>query len=88
MYNARIEKNIDEEDKKNSMAQVSVIVPEDIYALLAELAEETGRSTSSLCSQYIREGIYKEIDNLNKVGAWRDMVAKRKQFENTPQKQK
>jgi predicted DNA-binding protein len=70
------------------MAQVSVIVPEDIYALLSELVEETGRSTSSLCSHYIREGIYKEIDNLNKVGAWRDMVAKQKQCEHNSQKQK
>lgn len=86
MDNARIERKIDEKDKKNSMAQVSVIVPEDIYGLLAELAEETGRSTSSLCSQYIREGIYKEIDNLNKVEAWRDMVAKRKMLDSHPRK--
>ncbi len=63
------------------MAQVSVILPDDVYGLLAEVAKETGRSTSSLCSDFIKDGVYREIESLNKVEVWRSMIAKRKQRE-------
>lgn len=60
------------------MAQISVIVPDDIQELLAEVAKETGRSVSSICSDYIEEGVYKHVEQLNKVEIWRGQIAKRK----------
>ena len=67
------------QDTVSTMAgQVSVIVPDDLYELLQELAQETNRPLSSLCAAFIREGVYNEIERLNKIESWRGMVAQRK----------
>ncbi len=62
----------------HNMPQVSVVVPDDIQELLTEVAKETGRSISSLCADYIEEGVYKHVEQLNKVEIWRSQIAKRK----------
>lgn len=63
--------------KRTKMAQTSVIIPDDIYALLQQISGETGRSISSLCSDFIKDGVYQEIENLNKVEAWKKTIATR-----------
>jgi predicted transcriptional regulator len=63
--------------KRTNMAQTSVIIPDDIYALLQQIAGETGRSISSLCSDFIKDGVYQEIENLNKVETWKKAIAMR-----------
>jgi predicted transcriptional regulator len=68
------------------MAQISVIVPDDIQELLAEVAKETGRSVSSIASDYIEEGVYKHVEQLNKVEIWRGQIAKRKTKKNVEEK--
>lgn len=60
------------------MAQTSVIIPDDIYALLQQISAETGRSISSLCSDFIKDGVYQEIEHLNKVEAWKKTIATRR----------
>lgn len=63
--------------KHTKMAQTSVIIPDDIYALLQQISGETGRSISSLCSDFIKDGVYQEIENLNKVEVWKKTIATR-----------
>lgn len=60
------------------MPQISVVVSDDIQELLAEVAEETGRSVSSLCADYIEDGVYGHIERLNKVEVWRGQLEKRR----------
>jgi hypothetical protein len=64
--------------KYTKMAQTSVIIPDDIYALLQQISAETGRSISSLCSDFIKDGVYQEIEHLNKVEVWKKTVATRR----------
>ncbi|HAA29980.1 MAG TPA: hypothetical protein DCE56_22690 [Cyanobacteria bacterium UBA8553] len=61
------------------MAQTSVVIPDDIYKLLQLISNETGRSVSGLCSDFIKDGVYREIENLNKVEDWKERLAKKKQ---------
>jgi predicted transcriptional regulator len=60
------------------MAQISVVISDEEFKILSELAKETGRSNSSLAAEWIRRGIYEEISNQNKVEVWRSMVDKRR----------
>jgi predicted transcriptional regulator len=69
--------------KRDDMPQISVIVPDDIQELLSEVAKETGRSVSSLCADYIADGVYGHVERLNKVEVWRGQLAKRKLKANT-----
>ena len=57
------------------MAQTSVVIPDDLYDLLQQMAKVTGRSISSLCSDFIKDGIYKEIESLKKVEEWKQMIS-------------
>ena len=59
------------------MAQTSVTIPDDVYALLNQVSNETGRSISSLIADYAKDGVYNEIENLNKVEVWRKLVRQR-----------
>ena len=61
----------------SKMAQTSVVIPDDIYAVLTQISNETGRSISSLCSDFIKDGVYKEVEALSKVETWRQMVTKK-----------
>ena len=51
--------------------QVSVNISDEEYKLLVEIAEATGRSNSSLAGEWIKNGIYAEVENLSKVEEWR-----------------
>ena len=51
--------------------QVSVNISDEEYKLLTEIAEVTGRSNSALAGEWIKRGIYEEIQNLSKVDEWR-----------------
>ncbi len=51
--------------------QVSVNISDEEYRLLIEISEVTGRSNSSLAGEWIRNGIYAEVENLSKVDDWR-----------------
>lgn len=61
------------------MAQTSVVIPDDLYELLQQISTETGRSISSLCSDFIKDGIYKEIEALQRVEEWRKTVNQKRQ---------
>ena len=58
------------------MAQFSVIVPEDLGELISEISRKSGRSVSSLCADYLQEGAYRHVEQLNKVEAWRNAATK------------
>lgn len=51
--------------------QVSVNISDEEYKLLIEIAEATGRSNSALAGEWIKKGIYEEVQNLSKVDEWR-----------------
>jgi len=57
--------------------QISVTISDEEYQLLSDIAKVTGRSNSALAGEWIRQGLYAEVGNLNKVEVWRNMVAKR-----------
>lgn len=62
-----------------SMAQFSVIVPDDLGELINDISKQTGRSISSLCADYLQEGAYRHVEQLNKVEAWRKEVSLKKE---------
>lgn len=62
-----------------SMAQFSVIVPDDLGELINDISKQTGRSISSLCADYLQEGAYRHVEQLNKVEVWRKEVNLKKQ---------
>ncbi|NER31126.1 MAG: hypothetical protein F6J89_26775 [Symploca sp. SIO1C4] len=68
---------MDPQPKISLMAQFSVIVPDDLGELISEISKQTGRSVSSLCADYLQEGAYRHIEQLNKVEAWRETLAKK-----------
>jgi hypothetical protein len=62
-----------------SMAQFSVIVPDDLGELINDISKQTGRSISSLCADYLQEGAYRHVEQLNKVEIWRKEINLKKQ---------
>ena len=60
------------------MAQFSVVISDEEFKLLTELAQQTGRSNSSLAAEWIRRGLYEEIENQNKAEVWRSLREKRR----------
>lgn len=73
-------------DKDARMAQFSVIVPDDLGELINEISKQTGRSISSLCADYLQEGAYRHVEQLNKVEVWRSQLTERqKTIEKTQQ---
>lgn len=63
--------------KGKHMAQFSVIVPDDLGELIGEISKQTGRSISSLCADYLQEGAYRHVEQLNKVEVWRAQLNER-----------
>jgi hypothetical protein len=63
------------------MASVTVIIPDDLDHVLKMIVQETGRSQSSLCSAWIREGLYREVENLNKIEVYKNLLSKRRKPE-------
>jgi hypothetical protein len=57
--------------------KVSATLPDDLYQLLQELSEDTGRSLSSLIEMFTRAGAYNETEMRNKVEIYRDKRGKR-----------
>ncbi len=66
-------------ESNKSMAQFSVIVPDDLGELINDISKQTGRSISSLCADYLQEGAYRHVEQLNKVEVWRREVNLKKQ---------
>jgi predicted DNA-binding protein len=64
-------------DKDKRMAQFSVIVPDDLGELINQISKETGRSISSLCADYLQEGVYRHVEQLNRVEVWRSQTNER-----------
>ena len=60
------------------MAQISVQVSDQEFELLAELADSSGRSNSSLAAEFIRQGLYREVENRTKVEVYRKMISTEK----------
>ncbi len=58
--------------------QLTIVVPDDIGELIGLIAKETGRSQSGLCADWVKDGAYKEIENLNKVEVYKNLLSKRK----------
>jgi len=65
------------------MPQITVTIPDDIAEVISAIVAETGRSQSSLCASYIQEGVYKHIEQLSKVEAWKSTI-ERKRLSDTP----
>ena len=73
-------------EKDKRMAQFSVIVPDDLGDLISEISKQTGRSISSLCADYLQEGAYRHVEQLNKVEVWRSqLIDRQKSREQTEQ---
>lgn len=63
--------------------QINVTVPDDIADLIDEIIEQTGRTQSSLCSDWIKDGAYKEVEQLKTVEGWRTLRQKSKKVKET-----
>ncbi len=59
------------------MAQVTVSIPDDLAEIISLIVKETGRSQSGLCADWIKDGVYKEVENLNKVEVYKSLLKKR-----------
>ncbi|NET56315.1 MAG: ribbon-helix-helix protein, CopG family [Symploca sp. SIO2E6] len=53
------------------MAQVNTTISDKLNALLDELSELTGISKSSLIAEYVRRGVYQDIDSEAKLAEFR-----------------
>lgn len=60
------------------MPQITVTIPDDIAEVISAIVAETGRSQSSLCASYIQEGVYRHIEQLNKVEAWKSTIEQKR----------
>lgn len=53
------------------MAQVNVTISDKLNEVLGELSELTGMSKSSLIAEYVRRGIYQDVDSESKLAEFR-----------------
>ena len=53
------------------MAQVTSSISDELNQLLTELAEETGIPKSSLIAEYIRRGVYQDVQAQSEVRKYR-----------------
>ena len=58
------------------MAHFSITIPDDIAEVIALLAEDTGRSRSSICSQLVQDGIWIEIERREKYYDYKERLDK------------
>ena len=49
------------------MPQVCFQLSDQLHELLIRLSDKTGNSKSSLCAEFVKEGIYKEIQNQKQI---------------------
>jgi predicted DNA-binding protein len=54
------------------MAQVTSSISDELNQLLTELAEETGIPKSSLIAEYIRRGLYQDVQAQAEVRKYRE----------------
>lgn len=54
------------------MAQVTSSISDELNQLLSELAEETGIPKSSLIAEYIRRGVYQDVQAQGEVRKYRE----------------
>ena len=57
------------------MPQVNSTVSDEINEMLEMVASATGESKSGLAREYIRRGVYQDVEGLNKVAAFRQQQA-------------
>jgi predicted DNA-binding protein len=60
------------------MAQVTSSISDELNQLLSELAEETGIPKSSLIAEYIRRGVYQDIQSQSEVRRYKQERKKQK----------
>lgn len=60
------------------MPQITITIPDYMAELISAIVAETGRSQSSLCASYIQEGVYKHIEQLSKVEAWKSAIERKR----------
>jgi hypothetical protein len=56
------------------MAQVNVTISDKLNEILNELSELTGISKSSLIAEYVRRGIYQDVDSEAKLAEFRALI--------------
>lgn len=67
------------------MAQVTSSISDELNQLLSELAEETGIPKSSLIAEYIRRGVYQDVQSQAEVRKYRqNRQGKIKSIERSP----
>lgn len=57
------------------MAQVNVTISDKLNEVLNQLSELTGMSKSSLIAEYVRRGIYQDIDSEAKLAEFRVLIS-------------
>jgi metal-responsive CopG/Arc/MetJ family transcriptional regulator len=57
------------------MAQVNVTISDKLNEVLSELSELTGISKSSLIAEYVRRGIYQDVDSEAKLAEFRALIS-------------
>lgn len=64
------------------MPKIDVTVPDDLKAILQELADDTGQSLSSVASDCIKLGILDFIETRTKMEVYRKLRDARREQEN------
>ena len=60
------------------MASFTITVPDDIQELIDLVADHTGSSRSNLCTDWVKDGLYKEIESLKSIEGFKVLLQKKK----------
>ena len=63
---------------RNMPKQITVTLADHDYDLLQLVVEESGKSQSSIAAQCISDGLFMQLEKLNKAEAFKVMVEQRK----------
>jgi hypothetical protein len=63
------------------MQQFSVSVPKDVLAVLRIMSEQSGESVSSIANRLIRDGLSKELELLNRIEIYSNLIRKKQNLE-------
>ena len=61
------------------MAQITITIPDSLEELLRSVAEDQGRPLSQLASICLEQGLYEQLEKLNKAEVYRNLIIKRSQ---------
>jgi metal-responsive CopG/Arc/MetJ family transcriptional regulator len=64
-----------------NMQQFSVSVPKDVLAVLRIMSEQSGESVSSIANRLIRDGLSKELELLNRIEIYSNLIRKKQNLE-------